>query len=450
MSKSYKLDDLIDRKMGPKVISIFIVLFSIVTPAFNQNGNRILTPGIPPTATITGRISSFNLEPYRFGELILKFGNLQFPLKDISTKFTFETVETELTKLELRTSEDCLNGVNVGDIVKIQNHILQKTLLDRGNKLIAADVNMDGKISVADILELRKLILGKTDIFSAGISTTFIDEKYPIYTNNWFLAPHYILIDPVDTAAIRFKSIKLGDVDLNAKAEFDGDIELRNNKTLDISIPEQNFNTKSFIRVPFLASDRGVLTGLQFSIYSNPDHLQFINVEDGALSISNDQFSISEKNPGLVHFAIDEEEVVKYSKDEVLFYMLFASNIEGKLSTELKFNVSKIPYLAFDDEFNSAEIQFLFKKEIGQVSHNFPNPFRSETNIRYNLEESKIIDLRIYDLAGNEVYLNRYDGRKGDNSLQINHNMLKGSGVYLYTLNNQDKNFASGKLVLLN
>ena len=37
---------------------------------------------------------------------------------------------------------------HVGDIIKIQNHILGKTQLDQPYKMLAADVNMDGSVKV--------------------------------------------------------------------------------------------------------------------------------------------------------------------------------------------------------------------------------------------------------------------------------------------------------------
>ena len=52
--------------------------------------------------------------------------------------------------------------------------------------MIAADVNMDGNVKVSDIVEIRKLILGKTDKFAVGKSwRTFADANYALSMSNW-------------------------------------------------------------------------------------------------------------------------------------------------------------------------------------------------------------------------------------------------------------------------
>jgi hypothetical protein len=71
-----------------------------------------------------------------------------------------------------------MNGVTTGDIIKIQNHILNKTALTTPYKIIAADVNEDKSVTVSDIVMIRKLILGKIDQLSSGKSWKFIDKSY--------------------------------------------------------------------------------------------------------------------------------------------------------------------------------------------------------------------------------------------------------------------------------
>ena len=57
-------------------------------------------------------------------------------------------------------TDDYTNGVSTLDLVLIQRHIfLGLTKLDSPEKLLAADVNKDGKVTASDLVELRKLIL---------------------------------------------------------------------------------------------------------------------------------------------------------------------------------------------------------------------------------------------------------------------------------------------------
>ena len=60
---------------------------------------------------------------------------------------------------------DHRNGVSTIDLVMIQRHIWEWNHCLLLYKMIAADANNDGKISVSDLSELRKLILVLTPNF---------------------------------------------------------------------------------------------------------------------------------------------------------------------------------------------------------------------------------------------------------------------------------------------
>ena len=124
-----------------------------------------------------------------------------------------------VNRLEGKHDKDFGNGVNVADIIKIQNHILGKSLLDQPYKLLAADVNEDKEIKGTDIVEIRKLILGKTDKFPKGKSWRTFDATYDLTMANWKETPEYVMVAP-GTNHVDLKGIKVGDVDLSAKANF--------------------------------------------------------------------------------------------------------------------------------------------------------------------------------------------------------------------------------------
>lgn len=107
--------------------------------------------------------------------------------------------------------DDFLNGVTTLDFVIIQRHILGLASLPSASKMLAADVNLDGRITATDMVLIKKLILGITLDFGHSIS--------------WLLRPSsnvnlefYDIIDlQSDTTGLDFEPIKLGDVNGNAK-----------------------------------------------------------------------------------------------------------------------------------------------------------------------------------------------------------------------------------------
>jgi len=98
------------------------------------------------------------------------------------------------------------------------------------------------------------------------------------------------------------------------------------------------------------------------------------------------------------------------------------------------------PTAVGDDEFVTPEKYTLFQ--------NYPNPFNPSTTIKFNLENSGFVTLKVFDILGNEV-ANLIEGNleKGLHKIDFNAANLH-SGVYLYRL--ESGNFKQvGKMTLL-
>lgn len=80
-------------------------------------------------------------------------------------------------KLTPALNTDPIQGVTTLDLVIIQRHILGLKSLDSPYKMLAADVNNSKSITAADLVEIRKLILGVTDKFSKCTSWVFVAKE---------------------------------------------------------------------------------------------------------------------------------------------------------------------------------------------------------------------------------------------------------------------------------
>ncbi len=112
------------------------------------------------------------------------------------------------------------NGVTTLDIALVQSHILQKSILNSPYKMIAADVNGDGKISTLDIVLMKRLILGLDTAFTNSKTGekrlwAFVDSSYTIPdTTNPFPYKDSISYSGISLSQTNqsFVGIKLGDV----------------------------------------------------------------------------------------------------------------------------------------------------------------------------------------------------------------------------------------------
>jgi hypothetical protein len=69
------------------------------------------------------------------------------------------------------------NGVNTLDLVKIERQILGLECFTHAYQFLAADINRDGDLNNADILELRMIVLGILNNFTNSDNVLFIPEQ---------------------------------------------------------------------------------------------------------------------------------------------------------------------------------------------------------------------------------------------------------------------------------
>ncbi|NNJ52285.1 MAG: T9SS type A sorting domain-containing protein [Ignavibacteriaceae bacterium] len=81
------------------------------------------------------------------------------------------------------------------------------------------------------------------------------------------------------------------------------------------------------------------------------------------------------------------------------------------------------------------------------MSQNYPNPFNPSTKIKYEIPEKSIVNLKLYDILGNEVTtLVNNENQLGRYEVEFNAANLP-SGVYLYRI--QTNNFVETKKMIL-
>ncbi|MGH1437386.1 MAG: hypothetical protein ACRBG0_23305 [Lewinella sp.] len=116
-----------------------------------------------------------------------------------------------------------LNGVSTFDVVLMTKHILGTQPLGSPYRMVAADVNQSGTITILDIIQIRKLILGVYGSFPNAPSWRFVPAAYlfPAPTNPWQETfPEMIIFDDLeenDVISGDFIGIKMGDVNGSAQ-----------------------------------------------------------------------------------------------------------------------------------------------------------------------------------------------------------------------------------------
>ena len=359
-----------------------------------------------------------------------------------------------------------LDGVNTRDMVAIQRHLLGKHALESPYKIIAADVNGSKSITTADILAIRKVVLGKADAFPRGMpSWKFVDAGYEFPdANDPFLEnyPEKHVIPLLSRhESVDFIGVKLGDVNGDVRLEStpvrsyyrEGDKE---KLSLDIQqIMENRY------RLTLKIADVQHADGLQFELSFGdlgvrPAAVMFndaIDVHPGNVNleqlsqgniwfswVNSGSLSSSEANNWLMSFDV----VLKPQKLKsfIRSIQLTQNRMQPELYRgELVHALILEPGSTNEEGPATGPIEF-------ELMPNQPNPFSNNTIIRFYLNKQSDATLSILDVSGRVLYEIKSNYPAGMSEEIIQSDKLLGSGIYYYRLS-LDSGTAIRKMILI-
>lgn len=338
-------------------------------------------------------------------------------------------------------------GVNILDVVLIQRHILAKDTFDTPYQWIAADVNRSKSITVADILNIRRLILGALTKFPDNTSWRFVPEgfKFPDVktTNPLSVAfPDSILFkaQKKDSLNANFIGIKVGDVNLSTSAQ------LRADETMEILIANRAFDYGEKLVVDVRASDLGKYAGYQFDLGFDRETLEFVGVEAGDVpGVDRNAFNLNEIAEGRIPTLWYQTGAALRSADNpVLFKLSFNTLKSGEVAAALWLNQQILPSMAVNQAGQAQHLKARFtetalKVDLGKRNAIKalgvqPNPFKEQAMIRFKMPLDSRTTLSIIDATGREVYREARNLSAGVQEWTIDGNTLGQNGVYHYRI----------------
>ncbi|MGK0314570.1 MAG: hypothetical protein ACI86M_000790 [Saprospiraceae bacterium] len=335
--------------------------------------------------------------------------------------------------------DDVTNGVSTLDLVMIQRHILGLQILDSPYKLIASDVNNDGKIKSSDLVSLRKVILGVNTQFPNGQqswrfipkNTTFADDTDPFPFNE------EIMVGDLQYASLNndMISIKIGDVNGNVVANLDADSqsEKRADKNMTFVIEDAKVES-GLVSIPVYAEGIKSMVGYQFSI--DLENAEYVSVEAGQLEVSDDNFGING-----IELTTSWSNVygVSINTTEPLFIITLDVTDDTRISELISINANAVSAEAYDNSLNTYNVSIETRSgdlEEGEFAlfQNRPNPFLESTQIKFFLPEATDVELIITDVTGRLVTKKTQNYPAGTQNIEINYSDLNTSGVLYYTI----------------
>ncbi len=386
-----------------------------------------------------------------------------FANTDEEGQYSFTSVLYSDYQISAEDNTDYLQGVTTLDIVLIQKYILGLNDITSPYKKIAADVNNDCTITGVDLVQVRRLILGKydNDALPYNESWRFVkeDQTFNDYAQPCDYAESYDIVElSAASENNNFIAVKIADINESSIPGLNSETaETRSNEALQLIIENAVVSPNTVTRIPVYAQNMNDVYGFQFGL--DIEDMMINGVERGAIDMTLDHVGMRDAEFGTIIFSYNSEDALNFDEDEVLFTILATPTNAGELISKVAISSSdKIVGESYSTEallISNIEIGLREGAEIIPVAaafnllQNEPNPFANVTNIRFELPRSGEASLKIFDLSGKLLYAKTDAFAKGFNQVVITKEDIHVSGELFYQLEFDGK-VQTRKMILIN
>lgn len=335
---------------------------------------------------------------------------------------------------------DDIWGVNTLDLIQIQRHLLGISPFDSPYKLIAADITNDEKVTPADLLALRKLLLGVNTSFANNTSWRAIDAAYtfPDAQDPWaaVFPEKYEIDDLASDMFVGFVGVKVGDV--NESGTFvSGKIKQTRNESATTYQYHTVESDSDVTLVSVLATDTELTYGAQFDLTLEATSL---------VGVSSDYFASAniayhEVEDGLYRVIVTAPEGVEIAAGEQVLELQVITDQSWAVADQLTFGTEAVAYLGADLEETGIDfsLQVTEEQEAEQrtfaVMQNRPNPWSANTVVSFQIPAVGKVSVTVFDINGRVVYTKSATYEAGVHNLELGTEDLPQSGIYYYHVN---------------
>ncbi len=325
------------------------------------------------------------------------------------------------------------NGVSVKDILLVQAHLLGKSLLNSPYKLIAADVNNDGQITLLDIIYMKRLIMGLDTCFPNSRLWAFVDSGYR-FSNlaNPFPFKDTIAFNRLSASQLNksFTGIKLGDVD------FDWNPGSLTQPGIVGKKVGMFYNTKAagsaVVRVPVRVSNFRGIAGLQFTLNYDNRAFRLLNIKS---SLSQLQFSTDPAAKGKVAFMWSDEknEAATLDDSTVLMELVF-SRLSNASDPALTLTSDIAPIEAYDAGLQSVRVAMkaeeAIEKNVLDSWEITPNPCDGQIRVNLSLAQAKSLQFELVGVDGKVLLQQTVAAVSGKSTYTLDKHLKLTKGIY--------------------
>ena len=345
---------------------------------------------------------------------------------DANQSFVIPTiVGQEYTITPATRKTNLLENVNSIDLVKLYRHIQGIDTIKNPYLKIAANINNDTKLSLSDLVDLRKVILQSQNYFTNNTNWKFVyrnqildklDANYNAFTFKSLKQNN----------PITFVAIKTGDIYNKLISGFNENIERSQNL---VEINDVEFSENEVLNVPFQINQIAKIEGLQSSFNFDPKVLEFDHISSNIDGFNYENVGINIENGRVIISWIGNYEPTQQT---LHFNIVFRAKQQGVLSNAVHFERENQLIIAGNDVKN---IQYVFiPNSKFELYQNVPNPTNGFSKIAFYLPQKDAVQLEFLDNSGKiiDVVSDYYGG--GYHQIDINTQKWNTKGIIYYRI----------------
>ena len=389
--------------------------------------------------TVDGTVFTSNNEPVS-GVLVDLDGSNESIMTDEDGYYAFpEMLGAQAYEVIPTKDDDPMNGVTTLDLILIQRHILGLTDLDSPYDLVAADIDASGTLSVLDILQLRKMILGIYNEFPENKSWRMVDKGFvfwhPDYAEEEEFPETYNIETLISPMKIDFIGVKTGDVNgsVTSSIKQQKDAETRSNNTWNLQATDRYVKAGQSVFVEIAVSEDTEIQGFQLAISTNK--IGDISISSSNIQITEDNYSVDKF--GVINISWNTINYVQLANGSSVIELEIKPLVDGKLSEMVSISdtgVESQTYLNNEVSYDSAEI--FWNTDIGEFAlyQNTPNPWTESTDICFKIPIDSEVTINVRSINGQLIKTFNGYYNSGIHSVKLNDEDLIQSGVYYYEM----------------
>ncbi len=341
-------------------------------------------------------------------------------------------------------AEDPTCGVSTFDLVLISKHILGVAPFEEKWKEFAADVNGNGSVTTFDIIQIRKLILGRITEFPNTPSVRYVpcDFDWDSYPGT---LPEEGCVTPNNGCDVCFDAIKMGDVNNNCSGLFSED---KPDEILYLEITDKGINSAGKYETGYRPVDFNSIVGFQLAIEEAPTKLVANTWLKEDLLVTKDNFYYAD-GVTRISWTDDFGSGKTLTNNKEIFGLDFTPLVSSGIGTnDFQLRNDILPARAYDYNGKVYEIRLLDNQGTPKSLNSSQSvkealsikAFTSGEilNLSIQSKKSQVMNLNVFNLQGQKIFNQKGSLSKGINTFKLETSRWS-SGVYFINVQTEQE-----------